>query len=168
MALIRLNNQSLINVNTGDVLQVKKAQKTDKESFSGSSFQAISGLSVSITPSSTSSEILVMVSLACGCNTGERMSFTAFRGATNLANHSSTLSNRTPAFFGFVPNNANDLYNAFFSTIDSPVTTSAITYSVSGIVTNSATGYVNSSFTDSDNSGVNRGVSSITVMEIAG
>lgn len=162
------DGSALTGVSAGKVLQVKKAQKTDKASFSGSSFQAISGLSVSITPSSTLSEILVMVSLACGCNTGDRISFTAFRGATNLSNHSTALSNRTPSFFGVVPASSNDLINAYFSTLDSPSTTSAITYSVSGIVTSSATGYINSSFTDSDSAGVFRGVSSITVMEIEG
>ena len=152
----------------GTVLQVKTAQKTDKDSFTGTSFSAISDLSVSITPSSTSSKILVMVSLAFGCGTGDRISFTALRGSTNLANHSSTLSNRTPAFFGIVPNSSNDLCNGSFSTLDSPSTTSATTYSVSGRVT-SGTAYINATFSDTDSAAnTNRGVSSITVMEIAG
>jgi len=152
----------------GTVLQVKTAQKTDKDSFTGTGYSAISDLSVSITPSSTSSKILVTVSLAFGCGSGDRISFTALRGSTNLANHSSTLSNRTPAFFGVVPNSSNDLCNGFFSTLDSPSTTSATTYSVSGRVTG-GTAYINASFNDTDSAvNTNRGVSSITVMEIAG
>ena len=153
---------------TGTVLQVKTAQKTDKDSFTGSGFSQITGLSVSITPSSTSSKILVMVSLAFGCNTSDRISFTARRGSTNLCNHSTSVGNRTAAFFGIVPNSSNDLCNASFSTLDSPATTSATTYRVDGRVT-SGTAYINATFNDTDSAAnTNRGVSSITVMEIAG
>ena len=51
---------------TGPVLQVKSTTKTDIASFSSSStsdFVDLSGLSVSITPISTSNKILVMLLL---------------------------------------------------------------------------------------------------------
>ena len=54
----------------GKILQVKQAVKTDVSSRGGSSgqdaFAAISGLSVDITPSATSSKILVLVNIKQG------------------------------------------------------------------------------------------------------
>ena len=70
MALTRLSNQSLTSISslpaaisTGKVLQVLSTTKTD--SFASSSISAntgvdITGLSVDITPSATSSKILII------------------------------------------------------------------------------------------------------------
>lgn len=151
----------------GAVLQVKTAVKTDKESFSGSSYADITGLSVSITPISTSSKVVVLVNVCYGIASSERIMFTARRGSTNLVNHSSTLSNRTPAFVGGTPDSTNDVHNASFMCLDSPSTTSATTYKVQA-TTSGGTHYLNASYSDSDSAGVPRGISSITVMEIAG
>ena len=65
MALTRVNNQALSNITSaglpsGSVLQAKTATKTDTQSTTSNSFTDITGLSVSITPSSTNSKILVL------------------------------------------------------------------------------------------------------------
>jgi hypothetical protein len=44
---------------SGCVLQVKSATKTDTQSFTGNQQADVTGMSVSITPSSTNSQILV-------------------------------------------------------------------------------------------------------------
>ena len=65
MALTRVNNQALPTLSSskmpsGSVLQAKTATKTDTQSTTSNSFTDITGLSVSITPSSTNSKILVL------------------------------------------------------------------------------------------------------------
>lgn len=152
----------------GSVIQVKTAQKTDKDSFTSTSYEDVTDLSVSITPSSTSSKIWVMVNICYGIASGERSFFTAFRDSTNLVNHSSALGTRKTGFVGSTIDSTNDLHNASFMTLDSPATTSATTYKVQ-TKTTGGTHYVNATFSDSDSTlNTVRGVSSITVMEIAG
>ncbi len=56
MALTKLNSGSLP---TGSVLQTKQAVKSDTQTTTDANFVDVSGLSVSITPSSISSKILV-------------------------------------------------------------------------------------------------------------
>ena len=66
MALIKLNNQSISSVTAlpagvgGKVLQVVTATIQTQQESTSASFVDITGLSVSITPSSTSSKIFVM------------------------------------------------------------------------------------------------------------
>lgn len=152
----------------GTVLQVKTAQKTDKSNFTSTTYEDVTGLSVSITPSSTSNKIWVMVNICYGIASGQRSFFTALRGTTSLVNHSDSLGNRQTGFVGGTVDSTNDLHNASFMTLDSPATTSATTYKVQ-TKTTGGTQYVNATYNDGD-SALNtiRGVSSITVMEIAG
>ena len=52
----------------GKILQVVSDTKTDTQSFQSQSFSTISGLSVSITPSSASNKVLVHYSVSVSCN----------------------------------------------------------------------------------------------------
>ena len=52
----------------GGIIQVVSATKTDTASFSSTSFQSISGLSVTITPSSNSNKILICSHINFGEN----------------------------------------------------------------------------------------------------
>ena len=56
---------------TGSILQVVSTTKTDTFTSTSTSMVDITGLSATITPSSTSSKILVMASVASG-NTGSQ------------------------------------------------------------------------------------------------
>ena len=60
------SGSSLTGIDTGKILQVKQTVKTDISSTTSSSFGALSGLSVNITPSATSSKILVTVDFKMG------------------------------------------------------------------------------------------------------
>ena len=53
---------------TGKILQVVSDTKTDTQSFQSQSFQTISGLSVDITPSSSSNKVLIHYSISVSCN----------------------------------------------------------------------------------------------------
>ena len=52
--------------NTGNILQVVQAVKTDATSTSTATYNAISGLQPSITPSSTSNKVLITIDLKLG------------------------------------------------------------------------------------------------------
>jgi hypothetical protein len=165
----------LTNKTAGTVLQVVQAYKSDTFSMTSSvsnGWVDVTGLSVSITPSSASSRILVLVS--CAISTNDQ----AF-GYIRLARNSTGLfigdsSSNRPSVSGMAYNggyNSGSIVSLPISYVDSPSTTSSITYKVqmaNGV--NGQTTWLNRSSRDSAVSGDYdpRQASSIIVMEIAG
>ena len=153
-----------INV-TGNILQVVQVFKNDVFSTSSTSYVDVTGLSASITPSSASNKILVLLRTTQATSGSDQISTTLLRDATTIA------AANTKDYFSFMYPSRNttdtNIYMAHGSThldyLDSPSTTSSVTYKVQMKV-NAATGYLNRS-RDNDNY---RGVSSITLMEVAG
>jgi len=143
----------------GKVLQVLNAIKTDSASTSSNSYVDVSGLSVSITPSSASSKILVLVNLNIGHSANTQNSH------YRLVRDSTAIANGTDGYFG---NTAGQDYWApqgvGINYLDSPATTSATTYKIQfKLNTGSYTAYVNARGYD----GTMITSSAITVMEIA-
>ena len=128
--------------NTGNILQVKQAVKTDTASSSSATFADISGLSVSITPASTSNKILVECRV---CSGGEGDSFQAFkvlRDSTAIGLGTGGSGNQTNVSFGLSSPNATTHQYAIrygvFSFLDSPSSTSALTYKLQAKVSSTA------------------------------
>ena len=181
MALIKLNNQSLTAVSAlpagvgGKVLQVKSTTKTDVFTASLTSTRvAITGLSVSITPSSTSSKILVMPTLFLGPDTSTFQHMYLYRDGSEVTGARGDAAGSRGRDYGM-------LYTGVGSTgvgqnmvlptyLDSPSTTSSTTYQIYvGDPNNSGgTFYLNRLKRDDDQVYEPRCISSITVMEIAG
>ena len=143
--------------NTGGVLQVVSTTKKDTYSQTATSYTEVTGLTATITPTSSSSKILVMVGVLAGYDDGgtvtRRAGFSIFRGSTNL----------------IVPTSAYCSTNIGFSFLDSPATTSATTYSVRA-KNNGGSGsvlYVNRGQDDDDSTITIRGNSTITLFEIS-
>jgi hypothetical protein len=146
----------------GKVLQVKQSVVTDRQSGSGG-FNDVTGLSVSITPSATSSKILVMTSLTA--NSPNQYMFARIMRDTTAICIADASNSNTRASFGnfFVEQHNWQTYSQTF--LDSPATTSATTYKIQ-VYCDSSTYYINyGGSTDTDASRGN-GVSTITVMEI--
>jgi hypothetical protein len=166
------NGSAWVPLSSGKILQVVQGVKTDTTTITAATYQDISNLAVSITPSSATSKILVFTQVCAaysGVEAGKLMSL--FRGATNLFVPSSPGSRQSSGFAGAQTPNAGDIQVESFSFLDSPNTTSSTTYSVKGLVTTVTAGnslFINRSRTDSDSSGFSRTVSTITVMEVAG
>jgi hypothetical protein len=160
---------------TGAVLQVVSAIKTDTFSFSvtARTWTSVTGLSASITPSSTSNKVLVTAVVSISAtNTYNAMGGRITRNGTAVAVGNTVGSSRQFAFFG-----SDDWLGAasanqgqiFISFLDSPSTTSSVTYQLQLINDrDTETIYVNSGAVDPDSSQEFRNASSITVMEIAG
>ena len=155
----------------GHIIQTKSVSITDVFSTSSTTYVDITGLSVTITPSSASSKILITGSIAAGCS--------SFYFYVNLLRNGTEVgqgvgvSNRPGMFLG-TPyyGGGNDEYA--LSTLspnflDSPNTTSAITYKCQArTYSSTVTGYINRTSADRDYSLYEpRGRSNLTVQEIA-
>ena len=146
----------------GHVLQVQQGLYTSNTSFTNTSMAA-SDLTVNITPTSTSSKIFLVSSCQMGYptqNAGVTMTF--LRGSTNLA------STTRPGFAHIGDSTSGDqrtyqMLTITMNFLDSPSTTSQITYSV-GFQLDTGTGYFNRN--RNGDAGA-RGTSVITAMEIA-
>ena len=155
-----------------NVVSVTKTDTFSQGSVAGGASVAVTGLSVTITPTSATSKVLVLVSLN-GSNSDSNVygstGISVMRGATQLA----------PADVGNRPGHTSgNLQSSTFGTsighvsaalVDSPATTSATTYSVEvvNMSSASATVHVNRSASDADSVNSLRTYSSITVIEVA-
>jgi len=167
-----------IDDTAGKVLQVVSTTKTD--TFSATvgvgANTAITGLTASITPSATSSKILVIYGVAGGLNlaggaSGNNGIFTVLKRdstAVSIGDEAGSRRRMTAGPGGAIGSVAvNSSSSATF--LDSPSTTSEITYSIDIGHTSGAsqTVYLNRTDTDSNSSGYARLTSSITLMEIS-
>jgi len=156
----------------GKVLQVVQTAKTDTFTLSSTTFTDVTGLSVSITPSSASNKILVLVQISYG-GAGNMYSFAKLiRGSTSIFQGDSDAADRTEATIPLDTTNeanseANKQHMAFISYLDSPATTSSTTYKIQIASSDARQSTINRSGNDSNNNYDIRSTSSITVMEIA-
>ena len=152
------------------ILQVQQTVLTTQVSTSSNSFIALTGLSVSITPLSTNSKILVMLSISAGTGgTNYDAQFQLAKNGSVLSGAigtSSTTVNATMTTVGV----GQHVQQPSINYIDSPSTTSSVTYSVLWRSQSGTTAYVNGGSNmsgTSDTTGACN-ISSITVLEISG
>jgi hypothetical protein len=145
----------------GKVLQVVSSTFSNQTDIASTSYTDVTGSSLSITPSSATSKILIMVNLtafirldATGLQTG---SFQILRGGSSISVFGEALKEYNipfgvPGVFGATPS---------FTYLDSPATTSSTTYSIQAkCYTTASTGRVKI-----NESGAGQ-QSTITLMEI--
>jgi len=157
-------------LSAGKVLQVLSTVKTDTFSTASETptFTDVTGLSVSITPSSTSSKILIFVNMyASGGVSGMRHYSRLVRGSTAICVGDSAGSRLQVSAYNV--NERTATMNGFPITfLDSPNTTSSTTYKVQVTAETADTIYINRSGLDSNADTYARTASTITVMEVAG
>ena len=136
---------------TGKILQVSNLVETSSgQTIGSSSYVDLTGVTVNITPTATSSKILIMANLAgrLAADRGYGMQFV--RGSTSVY--------ATTQAYSIYAQSAGEMYTfAHFEYIDSPSSTSELTYKVQ-IRTNSGTSMTWNNATNSN----------IFLMEIAG
>jgi hypothetical protein len=136
--------------------------------MSSNTFTDVTGLSVTITPSATTSQILVLAAVQGQGVLGScALMGRLVRDSTAIAVGTST-SNRTAVSFGSqTPTDNGTQASNPITFLDSPATTSAVTYKIQVLSNvNGQAVYVNRSPSDTDTVQFARGVSTITVMEI--
>jgi|TARA_R100000455_G_scaffold29474_1_gene19626 hypothetical protein len=151
--------------NGGGITQIKQVQKTNTFSTTSSSFTDVTGLSVSITPTVNTNKILVLVETNSSTTGGNNAVFRLMRDSTPIAIGDND-SNRPAASFQQRINDTNAAMNASINFLDSPATTSEVTYKVQTFSQSSGV-HINKTFSDTDSTVIARTFSSITVMEVS-
>ena len=166
------------SVPSGSILQVVSTTKTDtfttsvNMSASGGSWTStgttVTGLTATITPTSSSSKILVMVTLnGTGTAGYAQLYCLLYRDSTIIGSPSP--SSAKPGVMARNYSSDNNVVNGTcgFTYLDSPASTSSITYSIKVGGENSSAVYVNQPANNNDGTNGARMSSTITVMEIA-
>tara|TARA_B100001248_G_C27338964_1_gene435272 strand:- start:402 stop:971 length:570 start_codon:yes stop_codon:yes gene_type:complete len=144
----------------GKLLQIPLfAIKTDLYSTSTTgSFTDIPGLSLTITPSSTSSKILIFANICHSISDASDYAYRLLRGSTALGNSTvGSEGNRVGISCGTTNASRGDGYSIHF--LDSPNTTSATTYKIQ-------VNHQNGTYRCNSRSGQWDGSSTIAVMEV--
>jgi hypothetical protein len=156
------------------IVQIVQAVKTDTFATTpGAVWADVSGLSVSITPTSSSNRILVMVDMkAAGTQGASIVRSRLLRGSTAIyiGDAASNRPRSLGQFYGGESSGTFYMAQLGGTFLDSPATTSATTYKLQiGGDADGSTLYVNRTQGDRDTSYMDaRGASSITVMEVSG
>lgn len=158
------------NTSTGKILQVLSTTKTDTFTTTSTSLVDITGLSVAITPSATSSKILVICNVGYHYKTGKTPAMSLLRDSTVIGQGAAAGSRVQTSFplASNTPDANNDITSTTINFLDSPSTTSSTTYKVQTGTVISGTMQINRTTSDVDNNNYARTVSTITVMEVAG
>jgi hypothetical protein len=153
----------------GAVLQVLQTQKTDTFSTTSTTFVDVTGLSVSITPASASNKILVMVSVSVGPDQHSDLRILRDSTAIAIGDTAGARTRSTNHFYRGFTGGQYDVIPSNMVWLDSPATTSALTYKiqVGNPYSGAYTTTINRTAHDGDFSYNARTVSTITVMEIA-
>lgn len=155
----------------GSILQVVSATKTDTFTTASGTYVDLTGLSVSVTPSSANSKILVMFTVNTvgdGNVIGTQVQIVRDSTPIGIGDASGDRSRTSSAlYFGNDSSNSNSYGAISNQFLDSPAATSSLVYKLQIRTTGNAT-FVNRSTLDSDTAGFPRSVSTITVMEVAG
>jgi hypothetical protein len=157
------------SASTGMVLQVVSTTKTDTFSTTSTTPVDVTGLSVSIIPSSATSKILVTGSICYSTSTADYlMGFLLVRNSTSIciADAAGSRSRWTFGSQGFTSPDTTAFSPLNF--LDSPATTSSTTYKIQAQAESPQTLWVNrGKENDGDNPLSGRFTSTITVMEIS-
>jgi hypothetical protein len=153
----------------GSVIQVASATKTDTytDSSASGTLTTITGLTVSITPTSSSSKVFIKATVNYGAVGGNRAIFALTGGNTATAYRGDSAGSRRQVATGAQSIDANDVVPVTLQYLDSPATTSSITYAVQAADIVGGTLQINRSSTDTNGTNFARYASTITVMEIA-
>lgn len=128
-AITTLAGKPILN-STGSILQIVQTVKSDVFTTSSTTYVDVTGFNASITPSSTSSKILIFVTGVVGMSGAITGGIQLLRGSTPICvgnTLSGYVSSSGPNFYGgSADGNNNETFAIHF--LDSPSTTSSITY----------------------------------------
>ena len=162
----------------GGIVQTVKAVKTDTASQSSigspGSWSLEGTFDASITPTSTSSKILITMMISCGMNLGGGITTRLCRkigsgSENNTFAAGDSSSNRRTVTSSTEINNAHPVSTIPLSFLDSPSTTSACKYYIRMQHMTGATQtlYLNRSDVDSDDASYPRAISTIILQEVS-
>jgi hypothetical protein len=168
--LAQVPQLSAAKLPTGSVLQVLSSTQTSTQALTGTStWTDLSNLSVSITPTSATSKILIFISVNVqGINNAY---FRLLRNSTviGVGDTAGSVSRVTIGNGYYNGQNSSQTTQLAAQFLDSPATTSAITYKAQGYAdggSQTGTLYINYANAEQNAPSSSRAISTITVMEI--
>ena len=165
-ALPAIDGSALTNLSAGKVLQVLSTNKTSTFTTTSASFVDVTGLSVSITPSSASSKIVVFLTTHIANTTSTATSNVRLMRDAIPISVGVADGNRIASTGEFGGTWDGAVYHIGANYLDSPNTTSAIVYKLQLTTQSGFTATLNRAGVDNDYVNTGRYASNITVMEI--
>ena len=159
------NGTAWVALGGSAILQVVSVSKIDAFTTTSTSYTDITGLTASITPSSTSSQILVLSKVSINPRVNSIGDIQLLRGATVIGG-GTVVGSRSSGMSSFFTNatlGTGDLVTNF---LDSPASVSSQTYKLQ-VRTQTGTLGINTSATDDNLAVIARTSSTITLMEVA-
>lgn len=164
-ALPAVSGASLTGVSAGKVLQVVQHHLTSNSTFSSNAFEA-TGLTLNITPASSSNKIYLQTTISLSASgVGYNQGLTFFRDSTQIGEASAD-SNRGGVQHMTRSLNTSGVPNSSLIFLDSPSTTSQITYTVKCFGETGTTHYINRLGDNADQVHKFRMASVLVAMEI--
>ena len=152
----------------GKILQVVSTTKSDTQASSSTSFTAVTGLSASITPSSASNKVLVTATLyGTRSSTGATPSYRLTGGNAGTFSGDAGGGSQPRAAASGQSHDSGSNIPITMTFLDSPATTSSVTYGVEWMVGSGGTAYIGRTINDGNDANSPRISASITVMEVA-
>ena len=157
-----------IHNSTGSILRVVQTVKTN--TFTGvanGTALSVTGMSASITPSSTSNKILIIAQIMYS-STGTTYGGWFRRSGVDIGLGEASGSRQRVSMGMALTTDGNQSNTFIYSFLDSPSSTSALTYQLFVNNDNGQTFYLNRSVSDGNASVGKRGISTITLLEVSG
>ena len=153
----------------GSVLQVVSTEKSDQFTTTSTTFVDITGMSATITPTSSSSKILIIFSVGLVGNStaGQFVYLKVNRNPSGLVSIGDQASARARVSAGNGGTQPYSNSSLTITNLDSPSTTSAVTYNIQMRSQSAGTAKFNSRGDDADSTAYGRSSASLTLMEIA-
>ena len=165
-------NGNLSWVTPSKILQVVQSVKTDSFSYATAAYADVTGMTATITPSSSSNKILVKINLVYGGENNAYFVYKLLRGSTHIG-QSTAVSLSDQLNGTFVTNTGNNddsqykAWTASYEILDTPSTTSATTYKIQ-VYSRLGRGFrLNRPYNNDNYDYIMGGSSTITLMEIA-
>ena len=136
-------------------------------SSTSATYEDMSGMTVDITPAASSSKIWVSFNINIGGQKGSSAKAQLVRDSTAIAVGAASGDNRVVCSVDL--RNTDDqalMIERSMNYVDSPSTTSAVTYKLQWMETEGTTLYLNRSYQDTDQANFGRAASTITALEV--
>jgi len=152
----------------GAIISVSQTYYPGTFSTTSTSFTNVTGLALSVTPKTSTSQLLVFVNIYGSNSTSTATTlFCLLRNGTSVGGGTAVSNNPSVIGMGSIPYNSQVLSTSICY-LDSPATTSTVTYQVQMSVQSGYTGTVGYAPGAADNSTYGRYPATITVLEVAG
>ena len=148
---------------SGKILQVVLAEKKDPASVTGTTFGSV--FTAPITPSSATSKVLILASLNVSAASSNAV-FVRLTKSGSIILQGDAASTRTRVTSNAYSNQPSQMLASTVLYLDSPASTSALTYEIEIASSGSGAVYLNRSATDTDSSAFPRAASTILLMEV--